>query len=284
MNPAKLGAITAASVVAVGGTGYGVFHWFSGEVVVVLSKTSNFDSTYSEDKHIGKRYGNYLVAPFGGVIEGSKSENRGWWKRAYERWSNDSSVTTTSLSSEFGKDNVKSGYKTEKEKGTNDDKSLNKVCKSVYLKKQDDHLDPKANSTDNKHKLWNDLWKYCSVLEGVPELLNATTDNTTFLKKEEFKHKAVAVTYANSKATDRFWEIRNDEFFGADGKNGLGHGISDSIFATLYGKKSSRNENDTVKNICKEAYEREISKAQEANKPKIKEEEIKKFCYLFPEK
>ncbi|WP_216083450.1 hypothetical protein, partial [Candidatus Mycoplasma haematohominis] len=148
--------------------------------------------------------------------------------------------------------------------------SLNKVC-DVAFNQQRTNWSVKLNYEDN-------VWVYCSIVGAKYTFVFNEYDNK-FGSKPEHKNKILSVKSGDNEA---FWEERNEQFFGEAGKDGLGVKASeDSEFAKLYEKKNSRGVDDTIKKKCEVAYSFAISET--SGTPKVKDEDIKRFCYLIPE-
>ncbi|GCE63574.1 hypothetical protein [Candidatus Mycoplasma haematohominis] len=247
--PAKVAAGTA---VAIGGTtgGYFLFNREYGEppFTVEQRSTSYANSTF------GKTNAKYLVDP-------DNSRNEEWWNEKYKvLFSKQSeSDATSKLSTEFQKTAITSGYGT----GNN---ALNKVC-DVAFKEQTTSWNTKQNYEDN-------VWTYCSLLEGKPKLLTESDHKD----KLGGAHKDKAVLAKNDD-NSKFWELRNKEFFGKGEYSG--EHATGSIFKGLYGKKGQEKPG-TIKEKCEEAYGSD--KNQDSSSIQASDKDIKMFCYLIPVK
>ncbi|WP_216082644.1 hypothetical protein [Candidatus Mycoplasma haematohominis] len=222
---------------------------------VLLYKDSTLISDYETGSLIGKEYGNYLVSPIGSREEGGVTiNNRDWWEWSYKRWQEDSGKRGDDFSDAFkGSDKVSKAF-------SNDtSKALNKVCEAVYKQEKS-----KITSTA---KLKRDLFKYCSILGEVKTISEAGevyNDNT------KGKDGANSKKFIAVEGNDKFWKVRNDEFYAAEGDK------SKSQAKTPSSKfKSDSEKNLNVKDICWEAYK--SLKSDSTNYP---DTEINKFCVL----
>ncbi|GCE63489.1 hypothetical protein MHSWG343_04860 [Candidatus Mycoplasma haematohominis] len=293
MDPTKLAVGTGAAILVASG-GYGVSTLLSGGMpsFKTLKDDPKFGNNYSDESKVGKVYGYFLVAPYGSRgneanSNQKESNNEEWWKWSYARWKADfkDKAKKDNLSNEF-KDDNKVGSAFSITAATTGAKPLNQVCEDVYKKKNKDEVTPDTNASSDKSKLSRDMWKYCSSLGTLPEFLKGTGYGSgTFGVEQTHKDKAVATKgYGKSSSNDEFWRLRNDEFFGSNGKEGTGKDATETgIFKTLYDKKRANQitDNDTVKNTCEQIYSRQANSKESV--PKIKDEYIKKFCYLTPE-
>ncbi|GCE63066.1 hypothetical protein [Candidatus Mycoplasma haematohominis] len=237
--------------------------------IVLLLNEFNSSSVYATAGLIGKDYGHYLVAPIGSRGENdSKIDNQKWWKRSYERWQEDSKSANNSLSAEFKNGQINSPFSSSA--ATSDSpKALNQVCEAVY-KKNKSSLGYEANAADNPTKLKNDLFRYCSIfgeLKTIGEVSTETYANT----KKGFDSAKIKIFIAVT-GNDKFWEIRNKEFYAADGDKSKSNAKGNS---SKFKEKSEANPNSKIRDICREAYESDKSDAN--NYP---DDEISRFCVL----
>ncbi|GCE63492.1 hypothetical protein MHSWG343_04890 [Candidatus Mycoplasma haematohominis] len=286
MDPIKLSAAALGALI-IGGTGIGL-HFFVDSMEPVwyaLSYESNSSSTY--DKKVGKDYGNYLVGVYGDTKD-IKDRNKKWWEWSHKQFEYDLKNDRGSLSSEFfdnsqNKSKVSGAYKSSSQKTIGDSpKALNEVCDGIYKGKTKDEVEQTSTNNTNLSK---NLWKYCSHLRTRPVLLNNEGyEDETIGKDATHKDEAVATKgYDSNSSNEKFWRLRNDEFFGSKGKEGTGReATEDGIFKTLYDKKNKyKTSKDTIKDVCEQVYSRKTAEKDTALK--IKDEYIKKFCYLVPD-
>ncbi|GCE63061.1 hypothetical protein [Candidatus Mycoplasma haematohominis] len=267
------GALGAAAIGVGGAYLAGAFGGLdsSEPVRVLLSKDSTFDTEYKNTSNIGKEYGNYLVAPIGSrEEEGVTKNNEAWWQWSYKRWKADSDKQNDNLSDEF-KDSKKIDSAFSKSAATSDSpKALNKVCEDVY-KKTKDSVIPAGSSTEDKTKLKNDLFKYCSILGELKTISEVVTETYVGANKKGAdptnSKKFMAAT-----ANNKFWEIRNKEFYaGGDGEKSKSKATGNSKFKNgLDG-----NPNSNVRDICAQAYESGTSDT--ADYPIA---DVERFCVL----
>lgn len=92
------------------------------------------------------------------------------------------------------------------------------------------------------------------------------------------ENKAVSPTRTNDQ-NKKFWDLRNEEFFGRRKGKFTGYKATSEIFTGLYNSKGTGN-NNTVKDKCKEAHDTATSTDGKTSKIT---EDIKRFCYLEPE-
>ncbi|GCE63080.1 hypothetical protein MHSWG343_00580 [Candidatus Mycoplasma haematohominis] len=235
-----------------------------------MSKDFKFAEVYTDVNWIGKNYGHYLVAPVGEKGTGAeRTSNEAWWKWSYERRQQDSQNTNITLSDEFSKVGSKvskafSDSDTESDSST----ALNKVCEVVY-KKNKDFLSYEGNSSDSKTKLKNDLWKYCSILGEVKTIIEVGEkyDDNTRGKDDTNSKKFIAIT-----GNDKFWEIRNEEFYKNSGDKSRSKTTGTS---SKFKTDSADSKKLSIKDICKEAYKSKTS--EDASYPSS---EINIFCVL----
>ncbi|WP_216083257.1 hypothetical protein [Candidatus Mycoplasma haematohominis] len=271
MSTVKLATLLAASVVIAGGGGYAVHNavgWMM-PTYTVLSKGSS-NGKHTDANNVGKKYENYLVDPF-------DASNENWWNWAYRWWKYDFDNKTVNLSDEFeNEDKIKYAFRPESANGSDDSKSLNKVCNSVYGKPKTD-LTPTNNASDNQNKLNTDLWKYCSVLVRRPVTVAGNNDESYSgigVYGNTQKDKLVS---AKDSSNYLFWEIRNKEFFGENGNSGIGNGLndSDSLFKKLYDDKDKKDRG-TIKDTCERAYS--LTAAGTSDEEKAQQVNVLKFC------
>ncbi|GCE63056.1 hypothetical protein MHSWG343_00340 [Candidatus Mycoplasma haematohominis] len=234
---------------------------------VLLSEDSTF-STYTTDSWIGKTYGRYLVAPIGSKAVGdATANNEKWWKWSYERWQKDFKLKKDSLSDEF-KDESKVGSAFSAESSSTT--ALNKVCEVVY-KKDKNTITPADRTPDNKIKLKNDLFKYCSILgemKTISEVGESNYNNSTKGKDETNAKKLVSVI-----GNDKFWEIRNEEFYAND--NGAKSKSKATGGSSKFKAKSAETPRPKIRDICGEAYNSQTSDTSE-----YPSGEVDIFCVL----
>ncbi|WP_216082643.1 hypothetical protein [Candidatus Mycoplasma haematohominis] len=239
---------------------------------VLLSSEDNFSSVYPNAGLIGKEYGNYLVSPIGSKTKEKVTiDNKKWWEWSYKRWKKDfeNQQAKVNLSNEF-----KDGDKVSKafsDSTTESDSStaLNRVCESVY-KKDKSLLAFEPGTTDNKIRLKNDLFKYCSIfgeLKTIGEVSTETYEDNTKGKVDANIKKFIATT-----GNDKFWAKRNEEFYAGAGDKSKSQATgSSSKFKT----KSAGNPKPEIKEICREAYESNTS-----GDNGYPDDEVSRFCTL----
>ncbi|GCE63671.1 hypothetical protein [Candidatus Mycoplasma haematohominis] len=256
MNPTKAAVASGIVVLAVG-TGYGVSTLFNNDMPEYFSLAAPATEKYVSG------YKDYFV-------DRSKVENNDWWKWVHKnRYSGKAPIT---------------GKFAGLESGDAEEKSIKKVCGEFY-EEVIANVETTDASTDVNKYLEADVWTYCSVLEKKPK---------TISEANRISDYSTTGTYGNVKASNLldvehgdnsyFWNLKNDEFFGRSKRKGATSIESDlttdtSIFKALYGKfKNKKGFNpyvDTVKNTCKEAYSKNISRDNTA--PSV---EVFKFCSL----
>ncbi|WP_216083248.1 hypothetical protein [Candidatus Mycoplasma haematohominis] len=272
MSTLKGAAALGAGAVIVGGTGFGVYRHLSHDPMpenyVVLAKSSD---KVSDTAHIGNVYGDYLIAPFGD----NGNDNKEWWDWSYRRWQADSENKNITLSGNFDKNVVKSSYRGKNET-SGEEKSLNKICQTVYEKAKTE-INKEANKPE-KERLKNDLWKYCSVFGEAPKTVSdiGTENYGTGTFGEDKKDKLIGIT-----GNDGFWKVKNKEFFErGDNNQGTGNGLTqatDSLFYDLYDSKNKGSRGD-LRNTCGAAYR--VNKTSQPTEPKVTETNLLKFCTL----
>ncbi|GCE63797.1 hypothetical protein MHSWG343_08040 [Candidatus Mycoplasma haematohominis] len=284
MDPVKLSA-GGLGLVVIGAVGYGVNEFVNSmePTFYAFSEEDNFSTTDYNDK-IGQEYGKYLVGVYGNTSE-AKDRNKKWWEWSYKQYQYDVKYRSTEFHEIFyktGQEKITSAYKDSKNKSTSSPKALNEVCDDVYKK---DKVDIKPTSDATKNKLNKNLWKYCSSLAPKLVFLSDTSgyEDGKLGHKTDHHGKAVATKgYSGSSSNDKFWELKNEEFFGAGEGDGKGNSATENgIFKELYKKKSNRASSDTIKNTCEAAYSKKTTEA--STNPTVNESDIKKFCYLTSE-
>ncbi|GCE64013.1 hypothetical protein MHSWG343_10210 [Candidatus Mycoplasma haematohominis] len=265
MSVFKVVGTVIVFVSALGGGGYFAWDYF------IDTEIRSLDNSKYEENTFGKRYGIYLLDPF-------NRKNKDAWEALFNKWNTDKDKTRPSpqLSNEFQKGKIDKGYSN---KEGEEDKSLNKVCKTIFEQAESQVTNDKKTNT----------WTYCSLLGEETKLISTTEKteyNNKFGGKDEFQNKLVVVKKSGTtNANEAFWSRRNKEFFdeiNLEDTSGK-HASKDSIFATLYEKKHQqrREINDTVRDTCEKAYDKKITGGDE--KIKFTEEDIKRFCFLIPE-
>ncbi|WP_216083537.1 hypothetical protein [Candidatus Mycoplasma haematohominis] len=269
MDPIKGAAALGAGAVAIGGTGYGVYSYATHDPMptdyVVLAGSGD---NVADTNKIGNLYGNYLVAPFGN----SGNNNQKWWEWSFRRWQEDSKVSNFPLSDDFSKEKVVHAYKTSGETGDSNEKSLNKVCKSVFDKDKGD-IDRNNDTGKTKEKLRNALWRYCSFFGEEPKTIQEVTGedygNNTNGKANETK-------YIGVKGNDKFWEARNKEFYATTGTKSGSSATANGVFKTEYDKNTSKQPVKEIRDICEESY----GKNPTSDSSTYPTDDITKFCTL----
>ncbi|WP_216083566.1 hypothetical protein [Candidatus Mycoplasma haematohominis] len=229
-------------------------------------ENSVFTSRYSSTTFFAHKYKKYLVDP-------EDSRNRWWWEERYQNLKD----AIADSSKNIKLDEV--FYKTNENKVTvafgNAATSLNKVCGVVFGEDE-------SNWSSSPNKKSN-VWTYCSILKEEPKLISTTDGFETGKFGGDTNHHNKAVSAKpNEEFNKEFWDLRNREFFGESGKDGTGNNASEkSLFKELYAKKPKRGDSDNIKSVCHEAYDQH--KSQGETEPKVKDEDIKRFCYLVPE-
>ncbi|GCE63065.1 hypothetical protein [Candidatus Mycoplasma haematohominis] len=239
---------------------------------VLLSDYSQSSSAYTEGDKIGKAYKNYLVAPIGSKTTGGvTTNNEAWWKWSYKRWQADSGSRNNVLSTEFENDKkINSAFSSTIPSPTVSPKALNQVCEDIY-KQDKSSLIPVGNATENKTKLKNDLFKYCSILgevKTISEVEDADYGENTKGKDATNSKKFVAV-----KGNDKFWEIRNKEFYGDD--SGEKSKSKSTVGTSKFKAKSVETPRPKIRDICEEAYR--SGKDESTDYPSA---EVNIFCVL----
>ncbi|GCE63050.1 hypothetical protein [Candidatus Mycoplasma haematohominis] len=265
------GSLLGAGAIGVGGA-Y-LAGAFGGEEVlgseptvrVILHQDDGFNTDYTDNNFIGKKYSKYLVAPIGSKgAEGSKTNNREWWAWSYARWQKDSKPQDNDLSTEFkGGSKVGSAFSDASDSST----ALNKVCEAVY-KKNKSEITSSGTSPDNQAKLKRDLFKYCSILGEVKTIseVGKTYGNSTKGQVDANKKTFIAI-----KGNDKFWEERNKEFYATSGDKSNSSATEGSKFKTEPQTTTKPN----VRDICEKAYE--SSTSDTTNYPVA---DVSKFCTL----
>ncbi|WP_216082670.1 hypothetical protein [Candidatus Mycoplasma haematohominis] len=268
------GGALGAAAVGVGGAylagafeGLGSSEAEKEPAIVLLSE----DTTFSAENTnlIGKLYGKYLVAPLGSKGDGdSKTDNRKWWEQSYKRWKEASQPTNNDLSNEFKSSNQVSKAFSDNASEPDSSKALNKVCETIYKKENSEITFEDASN--NKTKLKNDLFKYCSILgevKTIGEVSGESYDpNTNYGGDSTNVKKFIAVT-----GNDKFWEIRNKEFYADSGDKSNSQASESSKFKSESKKTSKPN----IRDICKAAYG-----SAKTNNTDYPDAEINKFCVL----
>ncbi|WP_216083599.1 hypothetical protein [Candidatus Mycoplasma haematohominis] len=246
---------------------------------VTLTVEKDYGTVYTNEK-IGKLYGDYLVAPFGlskndGNVDKSK-DNESWWALSYRNFEIDGAS-----SDDFKK--VEKVDKSFVDKDSQDNKSLNKVCETVY-KGDYSTIDISSASTTEtpQSQLRKDLFKYCSFLGKEP---------TTISNKEEGKKKysddqsygaiqASKLVSVTDNGNRLFWATQTKLFFEAEGdRSGSKDADANSIFKKLFDENKDKNKSwDLVKNACKTAYSKKGEDS--AATDKAPKESVFRYCSL----
>ncbi|GCE63662.1 hypothetical protein [Candidatus Mycoplasma haematohominis] len=225
----------------------------------VLSSRDDLNGSYESGK-FGNDYAIYMVDP-------DNEKNKWWWEESYKNLKSDisNSDKRSKLYEAFykgGVEKVNLGF------GTTED-SLNKVCDVAFKKKPSDL---------SEEHYGDNVWAYCSVV-GAKYTFVADDDYAgKFGSKLEHKNKILSVKNSDNES---FWAERNKQFFGRTGKDGSGADASaGSEFKKLYAKGVESNGEgvDSVKKKCEDAYDVVVSDTSI-----VKDEDIKRFCYLIPE-
>ncbi|GCE63648.1 hypothetical protein MHSWG343_06480 [Candidatus Mycoplasma haematohominis] len=278
MDPTKLAAGIGATAVLIAGGGYGISALLADGMpdYIVLSKGEPTPT----DSTIGKLYGNYLVAPYGSrgktnISDETKSNSKKWWEWSYRRWEKDFKKGSQ-LSDAFKDDKkINSGF-SDVTPEANKAKALNQVCEDVYKKTEND-ITP--DTDNNKKRLRDDMWKYCSFFGRKPTTIKENANESYSTDGSYGKTKESELVSIDDPLNKLFWEIRNEEFFGTTSSEGIGAGLKvaeDSIFQPLYEDRFSANRG-TIKNVCKEAY---FLTSNETGTKKAKQDSVLKFCSL----
>ncbi|WP_216083330.1 hypothetical protein [Candidatus Mycoplasma haematohominis] len=277
MDPTKLAAGIGATAVLIAGGGYGISALLADGMpdYIVLSKGEPTPT----DSTIGKLYGNYLVAPYGSrgktnISDETKSNSKKWWEWSYRRWEKDFKKGSQ-LSDAFKDDKkINSGF-SDVTPEANKAKALNQVCEDVYKKTEND-ITP--DTDNNKKRLRDDMWKYCSFFGRKPTTVKEK-DGESYDAGKYGQTKETELISIDDPLNKLFWEIRNEEFFGKPSIDGIGVGLQEtdnSLFKSLYDSKSSQGRG-TIKNACKEAYS---LTSNETGTKKAKQDSVLKFCSL----
>ncbi|GCE63475.1 hypothetical protein MHSWG343_04720 [Candidatus Mycoplasma haematohominis] len=268
MDPIKGAAALGAGAVAIGGTGYGVYSYITHDPMptdyVVLAGSGN-DVTGTNQ--IGNLYGNYLVAPYGKDAK----DNKTWWEWSFRRWQEDSKDSNFPLSDDFSKEKVVYAYKASGATGDNNEKSLNKVCKSVFDKDKGD-IDRNNDTGKTKEKLRNALWRYCSFFGEEPKTIKEVTGEDY---EDNTNGKTGEAKYVGVKGNDKFWEARNKEFYEATGTRSGSSLTGSGVFKTEYDKNTSKQPVKEIRDICEESY-----KATTSTTSQYPSTDMTKFCTL----
>ncbi|GCE63538.1 hypothetical protein MHSWG343_05350 [Candidatus Mycoplasma haematohominis] len=245
---------------------------------VTLIAEKDYEKTYTENT-IGKLYGDYLVAPFGlskndGNVDKSK-DNKSWWEISYRNFETDGAS-----SDDFKK--VEKVDKSFVDKDSQDNKSLNKVCETVY-KKASTEVDVTEPAKETpQSKLRKDLFKYCSFLGKEPTTIsNKEKEKKTYLDVQSYgatqASKLVSVT---DNGNYLFWVTQTKLFFEAKGdRSGSKDTDSKSIFKKLFDENKDKNKSwDLVKNACKTAYSKKGEDS--AATDKAPKESVFRYCSL----
>ncbi|WP_216083582.1 hypothetical protein [Candidatus Mycoplasma haematohominis] len=264
MDPTKL-AVGAGAAVLVGGGGYGISTLFTGGNMPGYSPR-NVNATNT--KYVDN-YPDYFV-------DASKGKNREWWDWVYE---------TRYL---VARENKTSDGQTRPEpkqsfigleRGSGDDKSIQKVCRDVYGV-DSNKVKTTGNIGDGEYSE-ADVWRYCTAVNKKPVLLSssdaAVTEEKTGYTNNTYgdtkKDKLVAITPQNNAF---FWQEQERLFFEAEGgRSGkLATGGSSALFKKLWSKRSG-----SLKETCEEAYK--VDKTNDTgDSKKVEEADLLKFCSL----
>ncbi|WP_216083526.1 hypothetical protein [Candidatus Mycoplasma haematohominis] len=258
MVSTKVAGGIAVAVVAIGATGYGAWTLTNYRDPVSLSEFSGFPGDNSGYKgKLGEIYGEYFVSPYGygaSTDANKKSEdNKRWWEVVFEIWKRDSEATDNKLGTEFGKNSIKSAYKTSSETEGDNEKSLNKVCDAAY-KKTETELASKNDYKEN-------IWKYCSMGgKTLQTVKDQGTSGTTYTDSQIGKKNEETLASISSENNNWFWALKEKEFFyGRYGKQPIGKSLENgSAFKELFDEGGSLSvTGGRLKGVCKTAYLKE---------------------------
>ncbi|GCE63793.1 hypothetical protein [Candidatus Mycoplasma haematohominis] len=249
MDPLKAAAAAGTGAVLLGGGGWGLSMALSNNSMPDYVPLTNPTGTYFTDNK------DYFAAVNG---------NENWWRWSYKnRWSVKKPTT--------GKfQNVTSG--------DGDKDSIKKVCEDAYTKGTDDIS---ANATNDKY-LESEVWYFCSAVEEKPKTISQVAE-------EKKIYDAINNSYGKEKASnlvavtgnDSFWLEQERLFFKEENKSDRsGAKASETgnpLFRNLFAKRNkTREEQDTLRNACKEAYKSNKDESVEGNK--VQEADVLKFC------
>ncbi|GCE63808.1 hypothetical protein MHSWG343_08150 [Candidatus Mycoplasma haematohominis] len=259
MDPTKL-AVGAGTAVLIAGGGYGVSTLFDG------SMPNYFSLPDQANKYITD-YHDYFV-------DHSKPGNDAWWRWVYK---NRYQVALGSNNKPFaGFANLKSG--------DGKDNSIKKVCEKVYEVAKDNSTNTikPSGASQNTEYLEADVWRYCTAVEVKPKLVSEVTNESSSYTTDnahggQLKDKLVSVL---AEENSYFWAEQERRFFRdqKDDSRSGGHATTadSSIFKALFDKRNKRrSKNETLKNVCKDAYNK-----SESTTPKVSKEHVLKFCSL----
>ncbi|GCE63076.1 hypothetical protein MHSWG343_00540 [Candidatus Mycoplasma haematohominis] len=240
---------------------------------VLLSADSKFNTDYSTNNLIGKDYGNYLVAPVGSTTtETAETNNKAWWDWSYKRWKRDFANPNSNLSEEF-KDASKVGSAFSD--ASSSSAALNKVCEAVYKKAKTEITS--EDTPNNKAKLRNDLFKYCSIFgESFKTISEVEEEKSNYGSGNFGSDNTHSKTLIAVTGNDKFWAKRNEEFYSSTG-NKKGDDSASKFFKKFYDENKTKKKN--IRERCKEAYKKPSSTAASADEsPNLGE--VTKFCAI----
>ncbi|WP_216082673.1 hypothetical protein [Candidatus Mycoplasma haematohominis] len=240
---------------------------------VLLSADSKFNTDYSTNNLIGKDYGNYLVAPVGSTTTGTvETNNKAWWDWSYKRWQRDFANQNSNLSEEFKNESkVSSAFSDVSNSST----ALNKVCEAVYKKAKTEITS--EDTPNNKAKLRNDLFKYCSIFgESFKTISEVEEEKSNYGSGNFGSDNTHSKTLIAVTGNDKFWAKRNEEFYSSTG-NKKGDDSASKFFKKFYDENKTKKKN--IRERCKEAYKKPSSTAASADEsPNLGE--VTKFCAI----
>ncbi|GCE63666.1 hypothetical protein MHSWG343_06660 [Candidatus Mycoplasma haematohominis] len=277
MTPLKGAAVVGGGAALAASGGYGLSRLLADSMpsYVVLSEGAPITEGEST---VGKAYGNYLIAPYGkkgntnptDASNKDKEDNEKWWTWSYKRWLYDfeNKNKDNALSTEFqDKSKVGSAFSLTAVEDSKT-KPLNQVCEGVYKKTK---TDVSNNSDENKKKLWNNLWKYCSFF--ATKITTVEKNGDSYGNDVYGTTKKADLISVKDSNNDVFWNKRNEEFYSDKGDK-KGKDASNGKFKDAYNNRDSNRRH--IKEICEVAYDKSSS-TDATNYP---EGDVIKFCSI----
>ncbi|GCE63491.1 hypothetical protein MHSWG343_04880 [Candidatus Mycoplasma haematohominis] len=250
----KGAAALGATAVVIGGTGVGAKFLLDAQEPNAITLTNIDANKYATDY---KRY----------FVDDVNTSNNKWWdwvfKNRYEFDKNDSSDKRHTFLDKF-KDLTS---------GSGNAKSLKKVCGAAYKEVTSNVVDKSSATSESNKYSEQDVWRYCSVFGNKPKTIQEANTNNAIAAGKYGKDKETSLIDVDSPENNLFWEKQEKDFFGDSGLGVAAQGSS--IFKTLH-TKTNRGKKDTVKETCREAYQKD--KTQDASA--FPEADVLKFCSL----
>ncbi|WP_216083608.1 hypothetical protein [Candidatus Mycoplasma haematohominis] len=247
--------ILGIGAVLIGGTGVGANFLFGAQEPFRSTLETVDDGKYASDY---KRY----------FVDNTKNENDKWWDWVFE------------MRYEFDKNDEESKRHSALTKfigltsGSAKDKSLKKVCGDSYKESTDNVVSKTNNSIDSQKYSEDDVWRYCSIFGSKPKTLKEVSSETTRAENTFAKTKESDLIDTNYEGNEKFWNEQNKYFFSLQ-ESEL---ENSSMFKNLY-KKEFKGQNDTIRDVCAEAYKKQSNGNTDSN-AEVKETELLKFCSL----